>query len=63
MESNANIASFLGVNELYGDLDDVIQELDAISKATVKDIHNVARKYLNLKAYVFASVQPEEVKK
>ncbi len=62
MESNANIASFLGVNELYGDLDDVLQELDAISKTTVEDIRNVARKYLDLKAYVFASVQPEEVK-
>lgn len=60
MESNANIASFLGINELYGDLDDLLQELDAISMTTVEDINNVARKYLNLKSYVFASIQPEE---
>lgn len=59
MESNANTASFLGVNELYGDLDDLLQELDAISMTTVEDINNVARKYLNLKSYVFASIQPE----
>lgn len=63
MESNANIAAFLGVNELYGDLDDLLQELDLISKMTIEDIHSVARKHLNLKGYVFASVQPEEVKK
>jgi predicted Zn-dependent peptidase len=62
MESNANLAAFLGVNELYGDLDDLLRELDAISMTTVTDINNVARKYLNLKGYVFASIQPEEVK-
>ncbi len=62
MESNANIAAFLGLNELYGDLDDVVAELNAISKVTNDDLRKVARKYLNLKGYVFASVQPEEVK-
>lgn len=62
MESNANLAAFLGVNELYGDLDDLLQELDIISKITIEDIRSVARKHLNLKGYVFAAVQPEEVK-
>lgn len=62
METNANMAAFLGVNELYGDLDDLLQELDVISKVTIEDIQSVARKHLNLKGYVFAAVQPEEVK-
>lgn len=61
-ESNANLAAFLGVNELDGDLDDLLKKLDAISKITVEDIRKVARKHLNLRGYVFASVQPEEVK-
>ena len=62
MESNANMAAFLGVNELYGDLDDLLDELEVISKIGVEEIRKVARKHLNLRGYVFASVQPEEVK-
>jgi zinc protease len=62
MESDADIASFIGEYQVNRDIEDATGFMNQLMKLRTKDIQQVAKKYLNPNAYVLAIVKPQEVK-
>ncbi len=62
MESDADIASFIGEYQVNHDIKDADKFIDKLMKLTPKDIQRISKKYLNPNAYVLAIVKPQEVK-
>ncbi len=62
MESNADIAAFIGEYQVNEAVEDATKFTNELMKVNPKDIQRVAKKYLNPRAYVLAIVKPQGVK-
>jgi zinc protease len=60
MESDADIAGIIGEYQVNRDIEDVNQFNRKLMNVTVKDLQQVAKKYLKTDAYVLAIVKPQQ---